>query len=284
MSQVISQARPLLLPPIQGSVGGWCLAIKPGTCEAARAFQGPIVAQGGSGQSPPAVQIGIVLTTNEVAGVSIDGGPTIPTRSDSMLPDHLRTAVVEVRGGPRVSVPGFGVGPRPLSFTPLNAKGESIQRRMEPAGSLFFVVPSRHWSNPAKAPGGPCEIHVTHLPGLVVQSGVVVDRIGSHTGLPARPLLSCVSMSVRLNGRPLVASVLLDASHPGRTPISLPEMKPLPAHPGIFEALGGAIGGLSDNGRILVRRTPIALLVVADGNGNAQRLAVLEHMRATVHL
>jgi hypothetical protein len=91
-------------------------------------------------------------------------------------------------------------------------------------------------------------------------------------------------MNFHLKGSPLVASVLLDAGHPGGTPTSLPGMKSLPAHPGVFEALGGAIGGLGDNGHILVRRTPRALLVVADGNGNAQRLALLEHMRATVHL
>ena len=284
ISQVVLQTRPLLLPPIEGSVGGWCLAIEPGSCEAARAFRGPIVAQGGGGQGPPAVQIGIVLTTNEVAGVSVDGGATIPTRSDSMLPDHLRAAVVEVRGGPRVTVPGFGVGPRPLSFTPLNSKGEAIRQKIEPQGSLFFVVPRRHWSGPAKAPVGPCEIHVTHLPGLTVQRGVVVDRISSHSGLPAQPLLSCVSTSFSLKGDSLIASVLIDAAHPGTTPRSLPAMKPLSAHPGVFEALGGSVGGLGDSGQILARRTSGAWLVVANGSGNAQRLTLLEHLRATVRL
>ncbi len=198
-AHVIRHIRPLLLPPIEGGTGGWCLAVKPGECEVAQAFRGPIVAQRDSGQGPPAMQVATVLTTNEVAGIAIDGGPTIPTNSDILLPDHLRTAAVEVRGGPLVNVPGFGVGPRPLRFTPLGANGEPIRQKTEPQGSLVFVVHRHHWRSPAKALRGPCEIHPMRLPGLTAEGGISVDRtIRSHPGLPARPVLSCVSMSFRL--------------------------------------------------------------------------------------
>lgn len=283
ISESVRQESPLLLPPTQGSLVGWCLTIKPGECEAARAFQGPIVAESDRAQGSPLTQTVTVLTTSAVAAVSVDGGPNNPTQSDPRLPDGLRSAVVEVRGGPGVNVSGFGKAPRPLSLKPLNAKGEFIQRPVEPRGSLFFVVPSRRWTSPAKVPRGPCEIHASSLTGLVVGGGVVVDRLVSHAELPANPLLACVSTSFRLKGAPLIATLLVDATHPGTTPTALPAMKVLPGHPGIYEAIGGGIGGLADGGQILARRVPGAWLVVGRAE-SIQRLALLENLTAAVHL
>lgn len=282
-TQTVRQTHVLLLPSIQGGLEGWCLATRPGQCEGARAFEGPIVAQSESGQGPPQHQIATVVTTSEVAAVSIDGGQAIPTQGDAILPDHLRTVVVEVQGGPSVRVPGFGIGPKPLQVIALNSKNEPIQWAV-PRGSLLFVTPSRRWESPAKAPRGPCELHIEPMPGLMAERGLVVDRVEPHVGLRVRPILSCVSTSFSFKGSQLTAAVLLDATHPGTTPTSLPAMRPLAAHSGIFEALGGAIGGLADNGRILARRVPGAWLVVSGSESEAQRLALLEHLHATVHL
>ena len=69
--QAVLQEKVLLLPPVQGTVGGWCMGTQPGECAPARAFRGPIVAQGGSSQGPsqssPSVQWAILLTSPEVA-------------------------------------------------------------------------------------------------------------------------------------------------------------------------------------------------------------------------
>lgn len=259
------------------------MATKPGECSAARTFGGPIVAQGGSGQSP-SVQVGVVLTTSEVAAVSVDGGRAIPTHAESVLPDHLRAAVVEVRNGPLENVPRFGVGPRPLHFVPLDSDGAPIQQVMEPRGSLVFTVPSRKWKDPASPPRGICEIRARHLGGLMVQGGIVASRIHPHPSLVAQPLLACVSSLYRFEGFSLLASVLLDVAHPGSVPGSLPAMRPLSGHPGVFQAFGGAFGGLSSNGQILARRIAGAWLVVAEGSGIQQRLTLLEHLSATIHI
>lgn len=283
ISEIVRQERPLLLPPVQGGVVGWCLATKLGECEAARAFRGPIVAQSDSAQGSPLVRMVTVITMSSVAAVSIDGGPNIPTHSDPRLPIHLKSVVVEVRGGPSVNVPGFGRGPQRLSITAVNAKDEIIQRKVEPRGSLFFIVPSRHWRSTAGSPRGPCEIHASNSMGLVAGGGVVVDKLISRAELPAHPLLSCISTSFRLKGDSLIASLLVDAAHPGTRPTSLPAMKPLAGHPGIFEAIGGAIGGLGDYGQILARRVPGAWLIAGRGK-SAQRLVLLEHLHAMVHL
>ncbi len=282
--QVVRHEAVLLLPPIEGGVGGWCIATKPGECSAARAFRGPIVAQTNSGQSPPPVQVGIVLATSDVSAVSVDGGSAIPTRTESALPDHLHVAVVEVRGGPLENVPGFGVGPRSLDFTPLNSNGVPIHQMIRPNGSLVFAIPSQRWRSPASPPRGICEVNAKHLGGLMPQGGVVVSHVEPHTGLVAQPLLACASTIYRFDGSPLLASVLLDAAHAGSTPGPLPAMQPLSGHPGVFQAVGGAFGGLSSQGRMLARRTAGAWLVVAEGSGLQQRLRLLEHLSATVHL
>jgi hypothetical protein len=278
-TQVVSHEQVLLLPPVEGGLAGWCIAIKPGECRSAGVFRGPIVAQAGRGESPPAVRVGIVLTTSEVAAVSVDGGPAIPTHADAALPDHLRVAVVEVRG----EAPGFGV-PSRLRFTPLDAKGDAIPQALELRGSLVFAISGRRWKKPANGPQGSCQIQASRLGGLVARGGFVAGRVKPDPGLILRPVLSCASTSYSLDNWSLKADVLLDATHPGATPVSLPAMKPLPRHPGVFQAVGGTLGGLGSHGQIVARRIPGAWLVVSEGSGVQQRLTLLEHLRATVHL
>jgi hypothetical protein len=288
----------LVVPPVEGGLEGWCIAMKPGECAAARAFRGPILAEGGSGHGPivteaadahgtPFVRTVVILTTSGVAAVSIDGGRAIPTRAESVLPEHLRVAVVEVQGGPVAYLPSFKASlPRPLQITPLNSRGEPMAQAAGSHGSFMFAIPGRSWKRPASPPRGICEIQAIHLAGLIAQEGFVVSQINNHAGsIMAQPLLSCVSTSYSLEDSPLLAGVLLDASHPGAMPASLPATKPLLGHPGVFQALGGGFPKpLGSGGQILARRVPGAWLVVANGSGNAQRLLVLEHLRATVHL
>jgi hypothetical protein len=288
-TQVVRNEEVLLVPPVEGGLAGWCIAVKSGECIAARAFRGPIVAETWSGYgSLPLrnfVRKGIVLTTSEVAAVAINGGRPIPTRAESVLPYHLRAAIVEIRGGSPQHVPGFNMPvPRPLRFTPLDSRREPIPRETDGRGSFVFAIPGQGWRSPAKAPRGVCEIQARHLGGLMVHGGFVVSRVKPDNGLIVRPVLSCVSASYSLRGSPLVASVLLDATHPGSTPTPLPAMKPLPGHHGVFQAVGGALGGLGSQGQILARRVPGAWLVVGEGSGLQQRLTLLQHLSATVDL
>lgn len=93
---------------------------------------------------------------------------------------------------------------------------------------------------------------------------------------------TCVSASYELAGWPLRATVLLSASHPGARPPSLMAMKPLPGHPGVFSVpeVGESVGSETEQ---YARRVPGAWLVVSRAKP-AQRLALLERLRAVVHL
>lgn len=281
---VVRHEQVLLLPSITGCEGGWCVTLYPGVCPTAnpvRTFHDPIVAESWSGHGfPEVVDEGFVLTTSKVAAVSVDSGRASPTHAESVLPDNLRAAVVELRGGPYRHVPGFNVNVRSvplgsLSFTPLNSKGEPIPQATEQNPPLAFSLPGRGWSRPASPPQGVCEIHAMHLGELVAQAGFVLTNVQPHTGLIGQPFVSCASSSYSFEGWQLVASVLLDAAHPGSIPASLPGMQPLAGHSGFFQAPVA-------EGEAVVRRIPGAWLVVARGSGNAQRLLVLEHLHATV--
>lgn len=77
-------------------------------------FQGPIVIENWkseSSSSEGAVREAVVLTTNEVAAISLEGRTPIPTHAESFLPDELRTAVVELRGGSDGNVLGVAAPP-----------------------------------------------------------------------------------------------------------------------------------------------------------------------------
>jgi hypothetical protein len=71
--------------------------------------------------------------------------------------------------------------------------------------------------------------------------------------------------------------MLLDAAHPGATPASLLGMRLLAGHRGVF------IGPGSESGE-LARRIPGAWLLVSQGANISQRLTLLEHPHATLHL
>ncbi len=74
---------------------------------------------------------------------------------------------------------------------------------------------------------------------------------------------------------------MLNAGSPGASPHPLPQMQLLPGHPGVVYAPGPEGSGMEKD--LFARRTPSAWLVVA-GAKPAQRLAVLERLRAVVDL
>ncbi len=283
VKQMVDHARVLLLPPMKGGEGGWCVTLDAGECPtlSSPTALAPIVAEDWSGGGP-SVDVGIVLTTNQVMAVSVNDGPAVPTHTEQALPDGLRTAVVKLSGGPLRQVPGIPGGVhnlplRSLRFTPLDGRNKPISQIGHPSAPLVFNVAGQRWSQQASPPQGICEMSADHLGGLVFQGGFVVSSSNFHRVLVGEPLLSCVSASFTLERWPLIASVLLDAAHPGSLPPLLPAMQPLPGHPGIFQGPGV-------EGETIARRLPRAWLVVAKGQGLSQRLTLLEHLRATIHL
>jgi hypothetical protein len=270
---VVSHAQVLLLPPVGGGEGGWCMTTAPGKCPSlySRPVSYPIVAETWGGQGPPPVDEGVVLTRGEVAVVSVNGSRAIPTWAESVLPDHLRAAVVELRGRSL-----FALARRPR-FTVLDSSGTAIPQTTAPHPQLVFRVPSRTWKHPASAPRGICGLKATPLAGLVAGGGSVMTEVRPHREVFGREFVSCASTAYLFKNWPIVAGVLLDASHPGTTPASLPAMQPLQGHPGIFQGPGV-------EGETIARRIAGAWLVVAKGEGLQQRLTLLEHMHAMVRL
>jgi hypothetical protein len=269
---VVSTAKVLLVPPMGGGEGGWCMTTTPGVCASldSRAVSDPMIAETWFGQGPLRVDEGVVLTTGEVETVSING-QVVSTRTESVLPDRLRTAVVELRErsllGPR---------PRPR-FTALDSTGTAIPQKMPPHTQLLFHVPSRMWKSPATEPKGVCQLNTTPFVGLVTEGGSVMTRASPRREMIGREFVSCTSVQYLVKGWPIIAGVLLDASHPGTTPASLPAMQLLQGHPGVFHGPGV-------EGETVARRIPGAWVLVAKGEGLLQRLTLLEHLHVVVHV
>jgi hypothetical protein len=278
----------LLVPVLRVGTAGWCVIVA--TKELSRCSPistAPILGEGcDAPKSASYVTEAFALTTGEVAAVSIGGGAPISTRAESVLPDGLRAVVVEIHGQAGQILPGGRY--RCPSFVPLNANGRLIERSAITSMPLTVTLPVRlPWRSPAHPPRGVCEISAAHLPGLSARNGEVATRIRSYPGLVGRAFVSCVNLVYNLyvprgEETSLRASVLLDAAHPGTTPAPLPGMKPLPGHPGVFNAPNWG-------GEMVARRIPGAWLVAGEAkqeeSGALQHsLRLLEHLSATVHL
>ncbi len=279
---VVSQNVVLLLPFVTGGEGGWCITIKPEACPEVRTPNSQVIAENWSGGGPPPVTYGFALTTSKVTAVLVAGGPMVATRSEPMSPDQLRSVVVELVDAPVRYVPEFKMETavrtlRSLYFTPLDSKGVPIRQNAGQPLPQAFTAPGFEWNAGVSAPLGICDLRVTKIIGLKFEQGFGVTSVKPHDGLLGRPFISCVSESYIFAGWPVLASVLLDAVSPGSSPAALPGMKPLTGHPGVFQTV---VAG----GDAVARRIPHAWILAVKGEGLSQRLALLEHLRATVRL
>jgi hypothetical protein len=281
----------LLVPELRGGWAGWCVATgyrattegSSGCGEAATTSTGPIFDEAGCAESKRAIEI-YVLTTSEVAAVSVYGGAPIPTTTNSTLPDGLRAAAVEVirRNGHPSIVGGGALCPR---LTPLDARGRPVRRTSGPGRPQAVGLPGTlHWEEPARPSRGECGLTVARLPKKTMPvEGNVATRIRQlkpYRGLIGQAFLSCVdTVYVYEEQHHLTAAVLLNAARPGATPPPLPGMQPLAGHPGILEAPGSA-------GEIAARRIHGAWIVVQEEDRIGLRVPVelLEDLHATVHL
>jgi hypothetical protein len=292
ITQVASHEEVLLIPVSGAGGGGWCVTTRrtggSGACPTSHLparlgpFLGPIVIEDWSGRSSTSegpVNEAVILTTSEVGAVSLEGRAPVTTRAEVVLPDHLRAAVIELRGGAGRGTLGIAAPPPfPRShFTALNSKGEEIPQTHAPGPPLEFQVPSQTWGRSQRTPRGVCGLEPRGIEGLLFEGGGVMTVVRPHANIRGREFVDCVDTTYLLDNWPLEADVLLDAAHPGSTPAPLPAMLPLTGHPGVFRGPGV-------EGEMLVRRIPGAWLVVTKGEGLQQRLTLLEHLRATVHL
>jgi hypothetical protein len=230
---------------------------------------------GAGGESPPET-VGVALTTDAVARVEITEGISVPTKAEKSLPKGLRAAVIKVSG--RDLMGSHVHRPR---FIPLNGSGAVIpQAAIETASELLRAIPTRKVSNPANPAFGICEIAMRAHPGLTADGGSVITEVHSYSGFVGGGFISCASTSYELAGWPLLASVLISASHPGGWPPPLPRMRPVPGHLGVFATL--ASGGSEPENELYARRAHGGWLVVG-GAKATQRLELLGDLRASIH-
>ncbi len=275
----------LLVPETTAGWAGWCfgpVGIPGGACGNGQQ-RAPVIEETWNGGDQPPETVGVAVTTDQVARVAIgegnsiatgvSNGISVPTRAEKGLPTGLRAVVIKIDGQ---HIHG-------AHFIPLNAHDEVIsQPPGETASRLMLPIPIRKVSDPANPSRGICEIKLKDRPSdLSVSDGRVITEVHSYSGFVGAGFITCASTSYELAGWPLRATVLISASHPGATPPSLPAMKPLSGHPGVFSTPTGEPPG--PESELYARRVQGGWLVVSKAKP-IQRLALLEHLRATVHL
>jgi hypothetical protein len=245
------------------------------------------------------------LLAPDVRGVLADGRPAVVV-TKAQLPYGLRIAQIDfarhvpptaghhgsattvgppgqttfTRPSPRPGVPQ--PPPVPETVTPnllaTGANGKPLAYfNPEPAGRPSMNV--RWWEKPQPPPPGPCQIHARGLPALEPEWGHVAATIRPYPAkIIGRAFFSCVDTEYYMNRWPLETAILLDAQHPGRSPASIPGMKPVSGAAGVFNAPGDW------HGEITATRQRNAWLVVAGGSGFSQRIEVLRHLRANASI
>jgi hypothetical protein len=281
-TQVASRAEVVLLPVIGAGEGGWCMTTR-GTigCPTIHTptFRGPIVVEDWSAHSPPPIDEGIVLTTSEVVAVSLEGGAPVPTRAESVLPDRLRAAIIELHGGSGRKAVGI---PLPLAFphahfVAWNSKGQQIPRTGAVASPLSFALPTQSWQPGESSRPGICGVDVSGVPGLIFTGGSALTTVTPHMDVRGREFVDCVRMSYTLGTWPLEVDVLIDAARPGSAPGPIALMRPVAGRRGVYEGSGV-------DGEMVARRIPGAWLLVGKGDGRRQRLELLDHVHTHLHL
>ncbi len=262
-----------LVPDIEAGEVGWCVVTRNSVGCLDGPPREPIVSESWSRSDPPPVSEGSAITISSVRAVLIDGR-RVPTRREGALPDGLRTVTVELQG-PLSTTFRKQVGN--ARFAPLNVRGGRITERR--ISRELFKLPTESVPDPAHPAAGSCRIQVSgRLTEFVAESARVVTQLTPYKSVIRGTFSSCAKTTYRVRGQQIVAAVLLDAAHPGSTPAALPAMQSLQGHHEIFRAPG------EFEGDMIARRIHGAWLVVSGPSGVQQRLALLEDLRATIHL
>jgi hypothetical protein len=189
--------------------------------------------------------------------VLVDGHRTVRTKALPGLPYGLRAARVLTRAGARLSA--------------LDADGRRVTQSWSQTPRQASV---RDWRAPQREPTGACGLSVSALPAVETRGGAVATTLRPFPGqLVGDAFLPCAESEFRLGREPLTAVVVLDAAQPGARVGDLPGLHPVRTAPGMF-----AGGGLT------AMRSGDAWLVVRQGSGPAQRMLLLRHLSASVHI
>ena len=288
-------------PSIQAGQIGWCVSTRTfsrngriedggtGGCNTPAATAGAPVL--GTDNVTNGGGLSYVFTTSNVAAIKIAGGPTVLTRASARLPDGYRAAVFEYEP-PRGLVGPYRIPGRRGLITPLSASGRAIAQN----SSGPPVEPTRSWLYPDSPPAGSCSLSAKPATALRAGSGSVVTSLVASPSIIGSAFLPCVTRDLyipRDPGNPdasaglgsyLVGAVLLDASHPGATPGTLPDLRPVSGSDRLYDSPSADVFAGNSNNGLTARRIPGAWVVVAGGASVAQRIAALDDLVPDLHL
>ncbi len=271
-------------PALEGGEYGWCIQEANGGWCSTLPIETPGSALGHD-ETRHAVAIGAIagttgeshkmrataLLTSDVHAVIAYGHPTTLI-THARLPYHLRLVQIDLPQDSTTDASGAGL-------LALGAHGKTLGAFGLEAAPAELVGTIRWWQKPQRGALGPCQIRAHGLPALEPEWGHVAATIEPYPGkIIGRAFFSCADSEYYLHNWPLETAILLDAQHPGSEPAPIPGMKAVPRAPGLFNAPGDW------QGEITAVHRGRAWLVVAGGSGLAQRIAVLRHLGATIHL
>jgi len=211
---------------------------------------------------------GALITSGEVAAISVNGGPPIPTVALEGLPVPAAIVVYEVVGATTVRRT-----PPSVKYTFLDATGAPLPRPVitpEPP-----IAPGTWtWMGPSQSLQGVCTITASPFPGLVSTSGTVVTQL-RHLAYEGEVDTVCAATLYTYNGgEPLEAFMVVDAAHLGTRPGPLPGLVPLTGSTALVSryAPDGVAAAATNAGWLLVR----------GGRDQTQRLSLLSHLSGTL--
>jgi hypothetical protein len=239
---------------------------------------------GGYGFGHGGRSISIVVTLPEVASILVNGMRKVSPVALPGLPYGLRAARIET--SKTESLPPAmekAVRRDGVVLVAFNAQGQKLPeaRKIHEPEARVLV-----WGHPMRlvrsdgpvsphAPSSPCQLAVKGLPGLIARAGQVAIDIRPFRGkLIGEAFLPCAETEYRLGKEPVRALVMLNAADPSERAGEMPGFHPLPGAPGFF----------TEGGTLTAKRSGNAWLVVGQGTSLRQRIEVLRHLTATVHL
>jgi hypothetical protein len=264
-----------LVPGLQAGWSGWCLITSGSLHMHARCPIDPGIdhplsyeaweADGGG-------TAGVALVESPLSTLAVDEGdlafPAAPVAGSS---SQLGVVAVQLSS----AFPGYWSD----EFEEVSdgIRNSGLRGLSAPPTAPSDALPANAWTSDEPVPNGPCALSARRMRGLTVLGGHVLDAASSVKGVIDVGLLSCVDLEVKLDGAPMRAALLLDASRPGRPPVVLPQADTLRRHPALRSAPGV-------EGPLLARRVDGVAWLAVEGGDLSQRERLLADLRTQISL
>lgn len=231
--------------------------------------------------------IAVVVTLPEVASILVNGVRKVSPVAMPGLPYGLRAARIETsKTEPLPPAVKEAVRRKGIVLVAYNAQGQKL-----PEGRNTYQRQARVlvWGHPSPfirfdrgispvlphPPSSPCQLVANGLPRLIARAGqVAIDIRPFPDKLIGEAFLPCVETEYQLGKEPIRALVMLNAADPSGRAGEMPN----------FHRVPGAAGFFTEGGTLTARRSGNVWLVVGQGSSPYQRIEVLRHLSATVHL